>query len=111
MEDELPHMTPSEPTVGVTRRSRDALPLYHMNANFGNDVLQTLLSLEPPLGARPPSYRSRLSQGWAASMRDASTTVAEDGEQAGKHAAERSAVEEGKDKVGQVGQVEQVEQG
>lgn len=53
-------------------RSTDPLPLYRPSSNnFSSDVLQALLSLEIPEGsARPPSYRSRLSLGWDAGMRD-----------------------------------------
>ena len=76
VENEPPYIPRPQPAVIAVTRSRDTLPLYRTTTNFSNDVLQGLLSLETPVGGRPPSYRSRLSLGWEASQGDVNTQVA-----------------------------------
>ncbi|KIX96595.1 uncharacterized protein Z520_07861 [Fonsecaea multimorphosa CBS 102226] len=69
-----PYITQPEPAHIRTTASKDTLPLYEpsLSNQFSSDVLQALMNL-PGQGsdagvARPPSYRSRLSQEWRSVM-------------------------------------------
>ncbi len=44
--------------------SKETLPVYEPATNFSNEVLVAILNLDVPPGARPPSYRSRLTWDW-----------------------------------------------
>ncbi|OAP54669.1 hypothetical protein AYL99_11117 [Fonsecaea erecta] len=90
-----PYIARPEPAY-IRTASKDTLPLYEPANRFSNDVLEALLDLGPVAGAaRPPSYRSKLSQEWRNAMGTRARNRHDDGaadadEESGRSVSERS---------------------